>query len=95
VIEYGTELAAFLVGFMSQSHLMKPTSILSVCIQSIAKPGWRRLYERFFEICRQRHRSIVRYHLAYQYLVNCLPYEHGLPGGAREKKMHFTKYLEG
>jgi ribosomal protein S18 acetylase RimI-like enzyme len=97
VIEYGTELAAFLVGFMSQSHLDEAYIHFVGVHPEHRKAGLARtLYEQFFEICRQRDRSIIR---AITSPINTVSIAYHTSMGFQvergEKKMHFTKYMEG
>jgi ribosomal protein S18 acetylase RimI-like enzyme len=95
VVEMGSELIAFLIGFMSQSHPDEAYIHFIGVHPDHRKVGIAStLYEQFFEICRARGRSVVRaitspintgsvaYHTRMGFQV-----EQG------ERKMNFTKYL--
>ncbi len=61
IVERGTELIGFLVGFMSQSRQDEAyVHFIGVHPDFRQKGIGAALYERFFEICRRRGRSIVR-----------------------------------
>jgi ribosomal protein S18 acetylase RimI-like enzyme len=61
VVEQGSELIGFLVGFMSQSRQSEAYIHFVGVHPDFRKEGiGATLYERFFEICRKRNRSIVR-----------------------------------
>lgn len=94
IVERGTELIGFLVGFMSQSR-QEEAYIHFIGIH----PDFRRkgigtfLYEQFFEICRQQGRSIV---CAQTSPVNTGSVEFHARMGFQvehEDKVLFTKYL--
>jgi ribosomal protein S18 acetylase RimI-like enzyme len=95
VVEQESNLIAFLIGFMSQSH---PDEAYIHFIG--VHPDHRKigiasaLYEQFFEICRSRGRSIVR---AITSPVNTGSIDYHTRMGFQveqgEKKMNFTKYL--
>lgn len=96
VIEKGSELVGFLVGFMSQAHLDEAYIHFVGVHPDYRKEGVGAfLYKQFFKICRERDRSIVRaitspvntgsvaFHTRLGFQV-----EHG------ESKILFTKCLE-
>jgi ribosomal protein S18 acetylase RimI-like enzyme len=61
IVERGTELIAFLVGFLSQSRQDEAyIHFVGVHPDFRHKGIGAALYERFFEICRGQGRSIVR-----------------------------------
>ncbi|MCA9898749.1 MAG: GNAT family N-acetyltransferase [Anaerolineales bacterium] len=94
IVEQGGELIGFLVGFMSQSR-QDEAYIHFIGIH----PDFRQqaigaaLYERFFEICRRRGRSIVR---AQTSPVNTGSVKFHAKMGFQveyKDKVKFTKYL--
>ena len=96
VVEQGTELIGFLVGFMSQARLQEAYIHFVGVHPDYRKKGiGATLYENFFEICRKRGRTIVRsitspvntgsiaFHTSMGFQV-----ERG------DKEISFTKHLE-
>ena len=95
VLERGTELVGFLVGFLSQAHHNEAYIHFVGVHPDFREKGFGAiLYEKFFEICRDQDRTIVRaitspvntgsvaFHTRMGFQV-----EHG------NKRIHFTKHL--
>ena len=95
VSEQGTELVGFLVGFLSQAHHNEAYIHFVGVHPDFRKKGIGAiLYEKFFEVCRNQDRTIVRaitspvntgsvaFHTRMGFQV-----EHG------NKKINFTKHL--
>ena len=96
VVEQGSELIGFLVGFMSQSHANEAYIHFVGVHPDYRKAGLGgTLYERFFEICRERGRSIVR---AITSPVNsgsiAFHSSMGFQVERGESKISFTRYLQ-
>ena len=95
VLERGIELVGFLVGFLSQAHPNEAYIHFVGVHPDFRKKGIGAiLYEKFFEVCRNQDRTIVR---AITSRVNtgsvAFHTRMGFQVERGNKEIHFTKYL--
>ena len=97
VVEKEQDLIGFLVGFLSQSRLDEAYIHFVGVHPDFRKEGLgAALYEKFFQICRERNRSVVRARTA---LVNIGSFNFhtrmGFLSEQTDTKFLFTKRLDG